>query len=457
MDLKERECNLIIFGMKEEDGAEANTDEGETRSIIDKVDATDSPYHSFAPFSEIQERVNENDDEKFILIGDLNARFGNERTAFIEVKNFPMPTHYAPSPDPVTSTNVNARCAIGSLRNSFVLLNGLCSGGATHKTALTFRQRSRWISELDTLFASSELLLPLISDFEIHQKLELSSDHAAISCCIALNRLECSRNIQPLMDIAEKLGRPSTQQDPLNNVFLHQRRMIKMSQIDPQLAANTLNITSPLDFTLDDTDTIVDEVNNLFYNIASNARITTSPAAQKTDADVKWKDLLENNDSCTIWKAVNWNGSIASPEKEDRPNDDAFRVHFEELLNSVNEQTNFLSNFPNHPVHLPATDDPIRPSEVLEATQTLKTSKSGGPSGCGTTMVRTLAVIYKTTKMILRSATKTASVGVRQGSPTSCLLFTLLVNDMIRILKEKCQPDEYLEWMHVLMLMDVTC
>ncbi|ELU05651.1 hypothetical protein CAPTEDRAFT_217496 [Capitella teleta] len=71
---------------------------------------SDSPYHSYAPLSEIQERVSENDDEKSILIGDRNARFGNERTAFIEGKNFPMPTHYAPSPDPATSTNVNARC-----------------------------------------------------------------------------------------------------------------------------------------------------------------------------------------------------------------------------------------------------------------------------------------------------------------------------------------------------------
>ncbi|ELT95970.1 hypothetical protein CAPTEDRAFT_186693 [Capitella teleta] len=302
------------------------------------------------------------------------------------------------------------------------------------------------------------------------------------------------------------LGRPSTQQDPSNNVSLHQRRMIKMSQIDPQLAADVLNTTSPLDCTLDDTDTIVDEINNMLYNIASNARIATSPAAQRTDADVRWKDLLENNNSRTLWKAVNWNGSIASPEKEDnRRNDDAFRVHFEELLNPVNEQTNFLSDSPNDPVHLPATDDPIRPSEVQEATQTLKTSKRGGPSGippdffdysqmlrfyslqhlfrlsslqglrfkpdreqagsqlgrgctehlmtlrlwidyakhkkkklylvfvdfskaydrvprqlllqrllargCETTMVRTLAVIYKTTKMILRSATITAFVG----------------------------------------------
>ncbi|ELU01482.1 hypothetical protein CAPTEDRAFT_197893 [Capitella teleta] len=43
MDQKERGCNLIVFGMKEEDEAETNTDKGETRSIIDNVDATASP------------------------------------------------------------------------------------------------------------------------------------------------------------------------------------------------------------------------------------------------------------------------------------------------------------------------------------------------------------------------------------------------------------------------------
>ena len=122
-----------------------------------------------------------------------------------------------------------------------------------------------------------------------------------------------------------------------------------MSQIDLQLAADALNTTPPRDLSSDDTDTIVDEVNNILYNIASNARITNAPATQRTDADdtdVKWKDLLENNDSRTLWKAVNWNGSITSPEKEDRPNDDAFRVHFEELLNPVNEQTNLFKQHP---------------------------------------------------------------------------------------------------------------
>ncbi|ELU03940.1 hypothetical protein CAPTEDRAFT_197195 [Capitella teleta] len=42
--------------------------------------------------------------------------------------------------------------------------------------------------------------------------------HAPISCCMALNRLDCNRNIQPLMDRAEELSRPSTQQDPSNNI-----------------------------------------------------------------------------------------------------------------------------------------------------------------------------------------------------------------------------------------------
>ncbi|ELU12336.1 hypothetical protein CAPTEDRAFT_189479 [Capitella teleta] len=71
---------------------------------------------------------------------------------------------------------------------------------------------------------------------------------------------------------------------------------------------------------------------------------------------------------------------------------------------------------------------------------------NGSHSGCN----------HKTTKMIFKSATITASVGVRQGLPTSCLLLNLLVNDMIRNLKEECQPAGYLKWMHVLMLMDDT-
>ena len=74
--------------------------------------------------------------------------------------------------------------------------------------------------------------------------------------------------------------------------------------------------------------------------------------------------------------------------------------------------------------------------------------------GCGTIMMRAIAAAYKCTQMILRTAVITSSIGVRQGSPTSCLPFTLLVNQLIRDLKEKCPPDGFLQWLHCLMLMD---
>lgn len=50
----------------------------------------------------------------------------------------------------------------------------------------------------------------------------------------------------------------------------------------------------------------------------------------------------------------------------------------------------------------------------------------------------------------------TASIGVRQGSPTSCLLFVLYVNDLIRMIKQNCGWDGFLRWLDVLTLMDDT-
>ena len=49
-----------------------------------------------------------------------------------------------------------------------------------------------------------------------------------------------------------------------------------------------------------------------------------------------------------------------------------------------------------------------------------------------------------------------AVVGVRQGSPTSCFFFILYVNVLIRNIKLESGPDSFLEWLHLLMLMDDT-
>ena len=76
--------------------------------------------------------------------------------------------------------------------------------------------------------------------------------------------------------------------------------------------------------------------------------------------------------------------------------------------------------------------------------------------GCGFVMLFAIASMYKVTKSILGTAIISATIGVRQGSPTSCFLFVLFVNTLIRMIKERCPRDGFLGWLHVLMLMDDT-
>ena len=76
--------------------------------------------------------------------------------------------------------------------------------------------------------------------------------------------------------------------------------------------------------------------------------------------------------------------------------------------------------------------------------------------GCGVTMLLSLVAMYKVTKCLIGTSIITASVGVRQGSPTSCFLFILFVNDMIKLYKENCNIDGFLGWLHLLVFMDDT-
>ena len=76
--------------------------------------------------------------------------------------------------------------------------------------------------------------------------------------------------------------------------------------------------------------------------------------------------------------------------------------------------------------------------------------------GCGAAMILALVAMYSSTKSILGSVIVTSTSGVRQGSPTSCFLFILFVNVLIRNMKQRCPPDGFLRWLHILMLMDDT-
>ena len=76
--------------------------------------------------------------------------------------------------------------------------------------------------------------------------------------------------------------------------------------------------------------------------------------------------------------------------------------------------------------------------------------------GCGKVMLAALASMYAVTKFSLGDTVITAMLGVKQGSPSSCFLFILFVDEFVRLVKEKSPQDGLLGWLHLLVLMDNT-
>ena len=74
--------------------------------------------------------------------------------------------------------------------------------------------------------------------------------------------------------------------------------------------------------------------------------------------------------------------------------------------------------------------------------------------GCGVVMLTALTSLFMVTQFILGSTIITAVIGVTQGSPTSCFLFILFVDEFIRLVKQYTDTDDFLDWLHLLMLMD---
>ena len=75
-------------------------------------------------------------------------------------------------------------------------------------------------------------------------------------------------------------------------------------------------------------------------------------------------------------------------------------------------------------------------------------------NGCGKRMLMAIKGMYTCTKHILKSAVINASIGVRQGAPTSCILFIIYIDRLVRMLRETVTSDGFLGSLNILLLMD---
>ena len=71
-------------------------------------------------------------------------------------------------------------------------------------------------------------------------------------------------------------------------------------------------------------------------------------------------------------------------------------------------------------------------------------------------MLAPLVAMYRQTDSILGTTLITIMLWLRQGLPTFCILYTIFVNDLITLLKQGCDNDGVLSWLHTLIVMNDT-
>ena len=180
----------------------------------------------------------------------------------------------------------------------------------------------------------------------------------------------------------------------------------------------------------------------------------------------RWEELLSDKDDSRVWKAINWKGEFAA-ERSDGSclSSDKFRVHFEDILNPdvMNHDIPEVTT----EVTIPILDEQISAVEVQKQIKRMDHEKALlidiakrkrqklfvifidfskvcnlmprdklfivlKRLGCGVVMLGVLTAMYRVTQSVVGTALFTTTLVVRQGSPTSCLLFIIYINELVK-------------------------
>lgn len=131
----------------------------------------------------------------YIILGDMNARFGRAVRELAKLYELPnMTISYPDIEDDIARMNDNAEfLSTICLENKLLVLNNLKTGDRHFMSSKTYRKRDIWISELDTCLVSPNLV-KCVDDFAVIKGRDLPSDHAPISVTLSCSGM-CLDNI----------------------------------------------------------------------------------------------------------------------------------------------------------------------------------------------------------------------------------------------------------------------
>ena len=338
-----------------------------------------------------------------VVFGDFNARMapivnqlakGNQNVLYTPIDN-------------ITYPNVNGRSLLPVLLEcDLLVLNNLTYYDKQFSSGLTYRQRTRWISELD-LFILPEKLIPAVCDLVVDQRLSIPSDHAPVSITLSCDMLKPTyqQSLPGLLECARELGDHAVLHNqvtsPVADSGPPRRLPLRTNHTDYEVFKSTLAEVQPsaaIDVTAD-IDTAVDQFCDLVYNTAaesrpdpvnSTAHVREAMPGARTSHD-RWQRILDTNDDRLLWEAIDWKGDIRD-SKANHPPDLAFKQHLEEVMNPDNI-SHISPNDYDTDIYVPILDDPIEPAEVDHVLKKqIKSNKGPGLDGLSPLIFKYLPV-----------------------------------------------------------------
>ena len=321
----------------------------------------DSPFYNQTIMANMYAQINEK--EKVVMLGDFNARVGkpdmlNTKGKKLEYVDICDITQNAPGKKIINLCKEKSLVVANHLK-----YNNKCLGGN-----LSYRKGNKWISELD-LCIIHEKSLPCIKEVKVLQEIR-GSDHAPL--CVTMDIASYDLIAPSLLERAKNLGTSYVTPQP-------EHRKSPRTESSNNISINNfkryMNEHQPPILTECDLDSVLNAGLKIIKDGANNAKLNYTHYGENTweQSQPRWKNLIEKNDSGTIWKAINWKGEI-SETSSIQPSDEQFKLHFEDLLNT--DQGNLpdidLSDSP----YIPVLDNPFTLLELNSALKELKTGKS---------------------------------------------------------------------------------
>ena len=334
------------------------------------VAPADSLYTNESSFAEIQARTI-NDNLHYVIVGDFNARCGDGVHELVHQ----TPDMQYNVVDSVINSNGRDVLQVCS-DNKLLILNNLQTDKNLFEGGLTFRQKKKWVSELDLCLLSASLL-SCTKNLHVSQDTNDPSDHAPVSAeFIFTPDLVHPRS---LLTRAENTGGHAVLMSSAYNISMC-RKPIPYHHIHQLQFCEMLQDCSPPTFDGKSVDSLCTEFSDLIYECAMKCKAPTPEITSHSPESSRWQRIIDCDDPKMLWRAIDWKGEFnPAPEKE-KPSDEEFRVHLEQLLNpgDLNDEWPTVVD----QVSVPMLDEPIALRESTEVIyKQMKPGKQAGPDG----------------------------------------------------------------------------